>query len=145
MMTAFACLYNIKTNVLTYSNASHDFPIIMPPLTEAKKIKKNDLNFLSESRSKRLGDDPKAVYVNTSETLAPGSVLFAYTDGLIDAVNMEGTAFGERNMMKIAIDSINRGASKNLLDIFQNQISKFTEDKEQPDDITFLGLYIKSE
>lgn len=143
MMTAFAALYDQKSHTLTYSNASHDFPLICPLPAEGKKLKKNDLLFLTEANSKRLGETKASVFSTETVSLLPGSVFFAYTDGLIDAVNKDGSAYGERSVIKTAVDSTNRGAARSLYDIMQKQIVEHIEEQEQPDDITFLGLYIK--
>lgn len=143
MMTAFAALYDQTNHTLTYSNASHDFPLICPLPAEGKKLKKNDLVFLTDANSKRLGETKDSVFSTVTVPLQPGSVFFAYTDGLIDAVNKEGTAYGERAVIKTAVDSTNRGAARSLHDIMQKQIVEHIEAQEQPDDITFIGLYVK--
>ncbi|WP_374027506.1 SpoIIE family protein phosphatase [Bdellovibrio bacteriovorus] len=143
MMTAFAALYDREAGTLTYSNASHDFPMISPLPPEGKKIKKNDLVFLTDANSKRLGESRESQFHTATVPLMPGGVFFAYTDGLIDAVNGTGTAYGERAVIKTAVDCTNRGSSKSLHDIMQKQIVEYIENQEQPDDITFLGLYIK--
>nr|BFD68155.1 hypothetical protein HAGR004_31770 [Bdellovibrio sp. HAGR004] len=143
MMTAFAALYDQTNHTLTYSNASHDFPLICPLPAEGKKLKKNDLVFLTDANSKRLGETKESVFSTVTVPLQPGSAFFAYTDGLIDAVNKEGTAYGERAVIKTAVDSTNRGAARSLHDIMQKQIVEHIEAQEQPDDITFIGLYVK--
>lgn len=143
MMTAFACTYDIASRQLTYSNASHDVPFIVPVAESGKKIKKTDLIFLTEANSKRLGHEKDASYTNEVVQVTSGQDLVIYTDGLVDAVDKEGKGFGERGLMKMAVDAANRGAQKSLHDQLSKKILEYTDKIEQPDDITFVSLFWK--
>lgn len=142
MMTAMALVYDRNTKTLTYSNASHD-PAFIVPLIEDRKIKKTDLRFLLGVNSKRLGHNPEEEYQEESITLDPKELLFIYTDGLIDATNKDGEVFGERTLLKIATDMGSKKNHKNLIDTLEKQVKEYTDHVEQPDDITFAGLFIK--
>lgn len=144
MMTAFACIYHIPTKELVYSNASHDIPFVIPNVPSGQKIKKGDLNYLTEANGKRLGHDWNYVYENQKLTFNQGEVLLVYTDGLIDAVDKEGKQFSERNVIKMAVDAANRGSHRSLHDQMVKKISEFTDTVEQPDDITFVNIFLKT-
>ncbi|XGC81094.1 SpoIIE family protein phosphatase [Bdellovibrio bacteriovorus] len=143
MMTAFACVYDIDKKELTYSNASHDVPFVVPVVESGVKIKKGDLNFLTEANGKRLGHERSYEYKNESIIFSSGQNLLVYTDGLVDAVDKEAKAFSERGIIKMAVDSANRNSQRSLHDQIAKRISEYTEGIEQPDDITFVNIYLK--
>ncbi|MFM6927729.1 MAG: SpoIIE family protein phosphatase [Bdellovibrio sp.] len=141
MMTAFAAVIDLSAKKLTYSNASHDVPFIVPLSEEGRKFKKNDLMFLGEANNKRLGHEKGTSYQEESLPFNPGQTFFAYTDGLIDAKNSGDEIFGERIVLKLAADSATRGSQRSLYDQIARKASEFTEGVEQPDDITFVSFH----
>ncbi|UOF00172.1 SpoIIE family protein phosphatase [Bdellovibrio reynosensis] len=143
MMTAFACVYDIDQKKLTYSNASHDVPFVVPVVESGTKIKKGDLNFLTEANGKRLGHERSYEYINESLAFTSGQNLLVYTDGLVDAVDKEAKAFSERGVIKMAVDSANKNSQRSLHDQIARRISEYTEGIEQPDDITFVNIFLK--
>ncbi|ASD65025.1 SpoIIE family protein phosphatase [Bdellovibrio bacteriovorus] len=143
MMTAFACVYNIKTYELTYSNASHEQPFIMPT-KGADKITKNSLRILSEAKGKRLGEKSDSSYTNSKASLQKGEGLLLYTDGLTDAIDAEKNQFSERGLLKTIVETCNKNNNKSLHTILEKKIVEFTGDIEQPDDITFVSLFAKA-
>lgn len=140
MMTAFCCVYEHESRKLTYSNASHDCPFIVPPAPEDGKIKKNDLINLTDANSKRLGDQKHVVYKTKTLEVPKGSALFIYSDGIIDAKSKDGNTFGERTLVKSFIDIANKGNINSLHNIITKKVVSFIEETEQPDDITFVTL-----
>lgn len=141
MMTAFCCLYEHETRKLTYSNASHDCPFIVPRPPEDGKIKKNDLINLIDANSKRLGDVKDTKYTTETLDVPEGAALFIYSDGIIDAKSKDESVFGERSLIKSFVDISNKGNTRSLHDILTKKVVQFTEETEQPDDITFVTLY----
>ncbi|MBO9666350.1 MAG: SpoIIE family protein phosphatase, partial [Bdellovibrio sp.] len=143
MMTAFAGVVDLKTKTLTYANASHEAPFILPLSEEGRKFKKSDLEFLSDVNGKRLGHEKATVYAEATVEIKIGQTLFAYTDGLTDAKNDKDEVFGERTLLKIATDASNKGSQRSLHDQIAKRTVEFTESIEQPDDITFLSLHLR--
>lgn len=142
MMTAFACTLDLNSGILSYANASHEPPVVLP-LKGEEKLKKADLIFLNESPGRRLGDKPETNYASHSLKLEPGQCLFIYTDGLTDALNKENEAFSERRVVKMAVESANRRGNKSFHEVITKNIQEHTESQEQPDDITFVSMMIK--
>lgn len=142
MMTAFAFVYDIQTHSLTYSNASHEAPFIVPKNT-GSKLSKSSLKFLLEAGGKRLGESKTTQFREATTTLHKEELLFLYTDGLTDAINKEGKAFGERALVKISLEVGSKNNHRNLTDIMQKRVMEFADQAEQPDDITFASLYIR--
>lgn len=141
MMTAFTAVIDLADRKMTYANASHDVPFVVPLSEEGKKFKKNDLVFLGDTNGKRLGHEKNSQYKEETLPFNPGQTLFIYTDGLIDAKNSADEIFGERMIYKVAADSATKGTQRNLHDQIAKRTTDFIEGVEQPDDITFVSFH----
>src|SRR5260221_5944367 len=51
-----------------------------------------------------LGPNPSSQYERGYETLAPGSILLAYTDGIVEAVDASDEAFGMDRLRAVMSD-----------------------------------------
>ena len=72
---------------------------------------------------------------SASVTLAPGDLLFVFTDGLVEAVNEKGEEFKEERLLR----SIEAGATGNAAEILarvMNDVNTFVGFARQHDDIT---------
>lgn len=144
MMTGFAVNYNQVTKKLIYANASHDIPVLVPPPREGIKFNKQRLVFLSEAKSRRLGDKIDTLYQNSFLSLEDNSTLLIYTDGVVDAQNKKQESWGERQLIKLLVDLGARGIAKNIFERLIQTLEEFTSSQEQPDDITFVTLNVKN-
>ena len=84
-VTAFYGVLNRRTRVLSYATAGHPYPLRYSPQTGVQALPAQ--GFL-------LGIMPEEVYREQKVTLAPGDRLCFYTDGLVEARNEIGEAFG---------------------------------------------------
>lgn len=96
MQDTFASLllmrWDTHTHELTYSNAGHCRPLLLSP-EGSEIVTHSDVI---------LGLDPSATFLDTSLTLAPGQVLFAYTDGLLEQKQLGGNMLGEDGVLRLA-------------------------------------------
>jgi serine phosphatase RsbU (regulator of sigma subunit)/DNA-binding response OmpR family regulator/anti-sigma regulatory factor (Ser/Thr protein kinase) len=76
LATVACAAYDPDTGVLEYSSAGHPPPLVVPPDGPPR--------FLSHPLGLPAGVLPDADYEQRRVTLAPGSVLLLYTDGLIE-------------------------------------------------------------
>lgn len=91
-ITVFLAKYFVETNVLTYINAGHNPPIVI----------ENDESISLSKGSIGLGMMPHLPFVNvTDRALSPGTVICAYTDGIIEQVNDEDQEFGFNQLNEI--------------------------------------------
>ncbi len=74
--TAICALLDPWAATIVYSNAGHPAALAFSPLGGAR--------FLEGARSTPLGALKGAPYENATDSLDPGSMLFAYTDGLVE-------------------------------------------------------------
>ena len=129
-ITIWLGIYNKSSKKIIFSNAGHN-----PPL-----IKKNgEFKYLDIDTGLVLGIMEDFGYVKEEITLTNELVL--YTDGITDANNNRNEMYGEDRLLKFFNEfKSDEGPIIPLL----NDISEFTEDAEQYDDMTILYLKDKS-
>lgn len=128
-ITVFLGLLNTKTHLLHYVNAGHNPPFI---------VKGGHVEFL-ETGTTGLGMFPELPFVTSGQAqLLPGSVLFCYTDGIVEQESSTGEPYGLDRFVALAskhADAFDtRALHKLLLDDFQG----FKADTDALDDVTLL-------
>jgi sigma-B regulation protein RsbU (phosphoserine phosphatase) len=125
--TLFFAIYDSATHVLRYTNAGH-----LPPLCfTGDKVKK------LEEGGTVIGIFEDCEYEQGSITIAPGSLLLAYTDGLVEPENVYGEEFGHKRV----IEEVLRHRQARLPAIADSLISAvevWAGSPEQPDDMTVV-------
>ena len=129
-ITIWLGIYNKSSKKIIFSNAGHN-----PPL-----IKENgEFKYLDIDTGLVLGIMEDFGYVKEEITLTNELVL--YTDGITDANNNHNEMYGEDRLLKFFNEfKSDEGPIIPLL----NDISEFTEDAEQYDDMTLLYLKDKT-
>ena len=94
MATVLFLLFDRETGELTFTSAGHPPPLVLGP---------DGPRFLEEGRSMPVGAADAAVFREGRATLAPGSTLLLYTDGLVERRDV---ALDER------LDELTRAASE---------------------------------
>ncbi|MDR1985803.1 MAG: SpoIIE family protein phosphatase [Treponema sp.] len=132
-VTAFIGLMEIDTGKFTYVNAGHNPPV----------IKHGDQGFtwLATKPGIILGTMENIRFKMMEFTLAEEDMLFLYTDGVNEAMNLQSELFGSERILEV----LNAGISKNNLieDYIKDMIHEievFADGAEQADDITMLML-----
>ncbi len=91
-VTLFCSEYDPDTQILTYSNAAHNPPLLWHAAT--KTIKRLDtLGML-------IGLDAYNQYENAQVQLRTGDTIIYYTDGFTDAASQNGDRFDEENLIR---------------------------------------------
>lgn len=117
------------TGELAYVNAGHNPPLLFQAGPGA-------LTTLVRTGIP-LGVDSETSYEQKSVQLWPGDFLFLYTDGVVDAVDAEGQAFGLERLQQVILG--NRGASAaEIASALERSLSSFVGSESQYDDITFV-------
>lgn len=131
-VTVFYGVLDPKNGRLTYCNAGHNPPILL-------QSQNGNAPHLLTRTAIPLGILPDVQWHFSEVTIAPGDVLIAYTDGVIEAQDEEAEFFGEERLQAILRANIGRSA-----DIIENKlisaIYEFTGETAQYDDITLMVL-----
>lgn len=91
-VTACYGVLNKRKGVFTYSNAGHDWPLLLHRDGSITRLKEG---------GPLLGVIPDAEYQMTEVILEPGSVLLMYTDGIVEAGGQTGEELGEERVVEL--------------------------------------------
>jgi sigma-B regulation protein RsbU (phosphoserine phosphatase) len=142
LMTMSVAQLDLTTGELTLANAGHEAPFHNRGVQYKKdsstgspnKKPKADTLFV---RGERLGYQANTVYESMTLQLEPGDSVLIYSDGISEAHNKEGKAWGERSLK----NTFAQNGGKSLEDI-KNELVKsveaFMDGAPQDDDITFV-------
>ncbi len=94
-----------------------------------------------------LGLDPGAIFNDTIESvtfsLAPGDLFLLYSDGLVEARNMQGQEYGEELLCRITGNSNHLSAS-GIKDAILADVQAFVGQAKNHDDLTCVVLKVMS-
>lgn len=111
---------------LTYVNAGHNPPLL--------RHASGGIDVL-EAGGLPLGIQPDAPYECRSISLVPGDLLVLYTDGVVEAENLQRAEYGDARLRDLLRDSAN-ATSAQVVDRILASVSAFLGDAPQNDDIT---------
>lgn len=135
-ITAFFGVLNTGTHQLHYINAGQNPPFIFD----------NGECVLLEKGTTGLGMFEELPFVNEGHSpVPPGSVLFCYTDGIVEQENTAGDAFGPEGLVELLRNNGDVYTMKDLhfrvLDAFQT----FRKEAEALDDVTLLSIRLSGQ
>ncbi|MCY4121280.1 MAG: PP2C family protein-serine/threonine phosphatase, partial [Acidobacteria bacterium] len=78
-------------------------------------------------------------YESREEKLRPGDALFLYTDGLTDAVNLNGELFGKERL-ESTLDGASSRSPEEIVDHVWSEILGYSAGAPAADDMTCLVL-----
>lgn len=129
-VTVFFGIYDTRTKSFTYCNAGH------PPAYLYDSAKQS-FTALELTQNMALGIDDSVSFTTHKITLKKGQSIFAYSDGVTDAINDQNEDYGMRfTDLKIPTDL----PLEDLPDLILKDIKSFVKDIDQFDDITMLIL-----
>ena len=135
-MTFVTLLYGIydpETKNFTYSNAGHNFPIVVRPGPTVE--------LLESTGGIALGIEGEFPFQEETTTLEPGSMIVLYTDGVSEAESEDGEMFEMERFGQIFKDNSYESAQQATDAVF-DAVHDFVGDSPQSDDITCLVLKI---
>ena len=128
-LTLWLGIYNKTTNELIFSNAGHNPPIIK---------EKGGFKYMKIDSGLVVGIMEDFDYVCERTTLSEEIII--YTDGITDANNEDNEMYGEERLLNFFNE--NKSDNDPIKPLLDN-ISDFTQNAEQYDDMTLLYLKIK--
>lgn len=130
-VTVFVGILNIKTGEVVYSNGGHNSPYL---------IRKNgDIKMLEKVGGRLLGISENAPYKKNSFTLQSGDLLFLYTDGVTEAMDVNEKLFSEKKLEE-TLKRIYHQSPQDITQGVLSEIEKFANGANQSDDITIMIL-----
>lgn len=130
-VTAFMGILELSSGRFCYVSAGHN-----PPLYKAEN---GNVVWLREKPSFVLAGLYGTCYTEYEMELKAGDLVFLYTDGVTEALNIIDEFYGEDRLFAIFKELVeNTGVLEEILHNIQNDIIKFANTAVQADDITML-------
>ena len=129
--TVFLAALTPQTGQFDYVNAGHEPALIVTPDGVIGELKPT---------GPALGLVPEQVFGAGAGTLEPGHSLFMFTDGLMDARNAGGEAFGATRLRSAL--GANPSSAATLVRGVMDALAAFTGQAEPHDDVTLLAARI---
>ncbi|HZN56049.1 MAG TPA: PP2C family protein-serine/threonine phosphatase [Candidatus Polarisedimenticolaceae bacterium] len=115
---------------IVYCNAGHNPPLLW-----------NGTTFRELSRGGMiLGPNPDAQYERGYETIEPGSVLLAYTDGIVEAVDPDDEPFGMERLRTVVRDG-SWSTARELVDAVFAAVRAHAGGDDRDDDQTVVAVF----
>ncbi|MBD0400687.1 SpoIIE family protein phosphatase [Flammeovirga sp. EKP202] len=130
-VTIFLGLLNIKTGEFTYTNAGHNPSYILSENNEAVK--------LTERHGPVVGALEGFEYNESTLQLTSGQLIFAYTDGVTEAQNIQRELYSDEKLLGL-LESIKGQSLMSIVDTVIQDVELHEKGSEQADDITVLSV-----
>jgi sigma-B regulation protein RsbU (phosphoserine phosphatase) len=123
--------FDSRTRVLRYVNAGHCRPIVISHNGDVTTLTGGDLP---------IGLFPEVRYKELSITLAHGWAIVIYSDGLTDAMNVEGEEFGEERLLNHCRVLPKGATAQQICTLLCRTVADWSAGAEQFDDTTIVVL-----
>jgi serine phosphatase RsbU (regulator of sigma subunit) len=121
-----------RTREFAYARAGHELPILMNATGQAV--------LAAQGQGQLMGVLEDPVFDNQILSIPPGGTLLLYTDGILDARNPRGAAFGLAQLMDNMPALAGRSAQE-VCDRLWQRITGYKEDAPQDDDVTLVAVH----
>lgn len=130
-VTLFLAILDMETGAMRYANAGHN-----PPLVLASAGGFHWVETLEEPMAGAMPDIP---YTTKTMQLSPGDTFFMYTDGVTEAMNIQGALYEEARLLE-ALAHHSGGSISDMIEGVAASVTDFAGEAEQSDDITMLAV-----
>ena len=130
-VTVWVGILELSSGKLVAANAGHEYPVIRRP--------EGRFELLKDRHGFIIGGIEGMAYKEYEIQMMPGTSLFLYTDGVMEATDKDFNLFGSDRM----IDALNTepdATPELILENVQKAIDQFVGEAEQFDDITMMCL-----
>jgi sigma-B regulation protein RsbU (phosphoserine phosphatase) len=130
-VTVWLGILELSTGKLIASNAGHEKPII--------KHADGDYELIMDKHGLVVGAIGGIKYRNYELRLYPGSKLFVYTDGLMEASDEKEEIFGSERALNV-LNRAKDASPEELLEYVKSEVKRFEGGAPRFDDLTLLCL-----
>ena len=138
-LSAFYAIIDTTTGHMEYANAGHPVPI----LARRSEMHAETLDAVEGMPGPPLGVRDGAHYAVAHSTIIIGDLLLLFTDGLFEAIDAEGEAYGEERLL----DAVRRNLGlpvNRLFDDIHLEVATFSAGQGFSDDVCLLGMEVMS-
>jgi serine phosphatase RsbU (regulator of sigma subunit) len=130
-VTLFCADWDPDTGSFVYANAGHNLPVIVRGGYELVRV--------PDIKGVMVGGLPGQIYQEERLQLSRIDLVFLYTDGIVEARNLEGEMFKVERLVQILLDHGKLKAAE-LESAVVDKVNEFTKGLPQRDDITMVIL-----
>lgn len=130
-LTMVYAVLDVQSRRLVWSRCGHPYPIYLSNSKNAE--------LLLQSGGPAIGMGLGLPFNENVMELEEGDRVFFYSDGLIEAENAEGEAFGVKRCLDI-LDATRDFPLQQQIDCLYQQVSVFAGKEELGDDVTIMGI-----
>ncbi len=130
-VTAWLGIFDTKNGMLTFANAGHEYPVVSDD--------DHTFKYLKDKHGLVMGLKAGIEYTDSKVELKKGDSLFVYTDGVLDAQDYEGDAYGIDRLLKV-MNGCREASPKDLTEKVLESVMEYSRDVDQFDDITMLAF-----
>jgi phosphoserine phosphatase RsbU/P len=134
-VTLFCAVLDLTTGVLTYCNCGHNPPLVLRKNQDA--VERLQLTGVP------LGIDCHINYSTHEVSLAPDDCLVLFTDGITEAMNIQGEQYGDERLEQ-AVRVWRNLHPREFVNHIIDAASAFAGDAPQSDDMTCLSLVYRA-
>lgn len=135
-ITMFYLQYNCSTHKLTFANAGHNPPLLIRRGSESC--------YAMDAEGLVLGVKDIVCFDQKEEYLAPGDLVFLYTDGLTEAQAPDGEFFGTGRLCRLISENSHLPTDQ-LMDVCVSELKSFRKTETFTDDLTMVVLNVTEE
>lgn len=133
-VTLFYGFFDAETKKFDYTNAGHNWPILIK--AEDKRIEYFKAGGLF------LGQFDGIPYKTETVQLETGDLVFMYTDGITEERNPKGEMFGYERITEILVQNFDKKVTE-LMDLIFKSVKDFSKKEEQYDDMTVIIFRVR--
>ena len=130
-VTVWFGVLDLETGKISAVNAGHEYPVV--------KMPEGKWELLKDKHGFVIGGIKNIRYTQYEIDLAPGSMLFVYTDGVAEATNEAEELYGTTRMLE-AMNEVRDQTPSEILKAVGDSVNQFVGDAPQFDDLTMLCL-----
>jgi sigma-B regulation protein RsbU (phosphoserine phosphatase) len=134
-VTFFYATFDQNTHRLTYVNAGHNPPLYLQADSNSEFRQLTSGGLVA-------GAFEHSAYEQETVQMKPNDLLFLYTDGLTEALNVEGEEFGTSRIME-TLKAIATLSADQIRDVVVRRVKEWCTGMSLYDDLTFVVMKVK--
>ena len=135
-VTVFIGVLDLETGEFTFVNAGHNPPVIY-------HAAENHCDFLDVKKNFVMGPMEGVPFAEQKISLAKGDLIFIYTDGVTEALNVADEEYLPDRLIKFMNKTDCRADLQTLLKNIRGDVAEHVGEAAQSDDITMFALRFK--